>query len=171
MLHIIIGPMFAGKTTFLSNQLAKEKKSLYINHKIDNRGELFYSHDPNVSFTNIDCIKTCELTDNLVENYDVIGIDEAQFFKNLKSCVLHWVEDLKKTVYVVGLNCDYKRQKFGEIIDLVAVADSIEIIHSTCSGCNRNSLFSHRNSDEKDQISIGKNEYSPLCRSCFIKSV
>ena len=170
MLHIIIGPMFSGKTTFLSTQLAKEKKSLYINHTIDNRGELFYSHDPNVSFTNIDCIKASELTDDLVKNHDFIGIDEAQFFKNLKSQVLHWVEDLKKNVYIVGLNCDYKREKFGEIIDLVTLADSVKIIHSKCSGCDQNSLFSHRSNDEKDQIVIGKSEYVPLCRSCFTKS-
>ena len=63
MLHVIIGPMFSGKTTFLSKELVKQEKSLYINHKIDNRGELFYSHDPNVSFTSIDCVKTTDLSD------------------------------------------------------------------------------------------------------------
>ena len=79
MLHIIIGPMFSGKTTFLSKIV--NTKSIYINHTFDIRGEIFYSHDSSVLIKN--GIKTDTLKDEDILDYDVIAIDESQFFTNI----------------------------------------------------------------------------------------
>jgi len=165
MLHIVTGPMFSGKTSYLSAHLPP--KSLYINHCLDTRGELFYSHNTSLTFLeDITCIKTEKLSDDLVKGFDIIGIDEAQFFKELKPTILRWVEKMGKTVYVAGLNCDYKRNKFGEISELFAYCDSVTKLTAHCI-CGKDAMFSHRLNKSNDQIVVGSSEYEPLCRKCF----
>jgi len=169
MLTIITGPMFSGKTTFLSNIL--KKNSIYINHTFDTRGKIFYSHNENLEFSkDVVCIKTNELNDELIKDYDIIGIDEAQFFKNIKDIILHWIEDLNKTVYIAGLIGDYKREKFGEINELFCFCDHIHVLHSKCK-CGKDAIFSKRKIDKEEQIIIGSDEYEAVCRNCFIKKI
>lgn len=160
MLHIITGPMFSGKTTTLSSKLTE--KSLYINHSLDTRGNLFYSHDKNVSFK-VKCVKTDKLTDDLVEGYDVIGVDEAQFFDDIMK-VVDWVEN-GKIVYVAGLHSDYKREKFGKIMDLIPLSDSLTMLKAKCK-CGKDAMFSKRKKENNDQILVGSIEYEPVCRKC-----
>jgi len=171
MLHIVTGPMFSGKTTFLSNVL-KTEKCLYVNHTFDNRSKgVFYSHNLNTMFSEkINCVKTDKLSDELIEKYDIIGIDESQFFKGIKDIILHWVEDLNKIVYVAGLNCDYKRNVFGEIMDLAIYADSIITLKATCK-CGIDAIFSKRLAQGNEQILVGSSEYEPVCRLCYNKKV
>jgi len=170
MLHIITGPMFSGKTTYLSNILTKfPNKSLYINHSFDTRGEIFYSHNSDITFSNeTKCIKTNILVDELVEGYDIIGIDESQFFKDIKDTILRWVEKYGKIVYVAGLNCDYKREVFGEIMDLAIYSDSITKLKANCK-CGSDAIFSKRLVQGDLQILVGSTEYEPVCRICFNK--
>lgn len=167
MLHIITGPMFSGKTTYLSKTI-KGKRSLYINHSLDTRGEFFYSHDETVFFDNdTTCVKTDTLNDELIENYDVIAVDESQFFKNVKTTVLRWVEKLGKTVYLAGLNCDYRREQFGELMDLVIYCDSMIKLTAVCK-CGKDALFSKRLTVSNEQILVGTSSvYEPVCRMCY----
>jgi hypothetical protein len=95
MLHIVIGPMFSGKTTFLS-KIFDYSKSIYINHTFDTRGEIFYSHDPSILIKN--GIKTDSLKDEDILDYDIIAIDESQFFTNIKETIIRWVEKYEKTL-------------------------------------------------------------------------
>ena len=55
---------------------------------------------------------------NTISNYDVIGIDESQLFNDdIVKFVLHIVDILNKKVIMCGLNSDFKREKFGYILD------------------------------------------------------
>jgi len=47
---------------------------------------------------------------------DIIAVDESQFFPDLKAFCLKAVEDMGKTVVVAGLNGDFQRNMFGDII-------------------------------------------------------
>ena len=168
MLHLIIGPMFSGKTTMLTDILAGYKFPLYINHTFDTRGEFFYSHNESLKMpTNITCVKMQTLLTEFVIPYDAIGIDESQFFGNLKKVVLEWVEVYHKIVYVVGLNSDFKREKFGELLDLVPYCDSIQKLNAMCK-CGKSALFSLRVKNDTSKICIGGSEsYLPVCRKCY----
>ena len=169
MLHIIFGPMFSGKTTCLSDVLKNHKeKTLYINHIFDSRGEFFYSHNPNLKFSdNINCIKLNELKDgNITKEYNIIAIDEAQFFTNIKDVILKWIEKDKKIVYIAGLISDYKRELFGEINQLIIYADTISKLTSICK-CKKDAIFSKRKNKDEKQILIGSSEYEPVCRECY----
>jgi thymidine kinase len=165
MLHIITGPMFSGKTTYLSKILNNSSNSIYINHSYDTRGDFFYSHNLSLKL-NVKCIKTSLLTDDLIDKYDIICIDEFQFFKDSKETILRWVETMNKVVYVTGLSCDYKRETFGDLIDLVRFCDTITKLSSVCS-CGREAIFSRRLIQSEEKIVIGSSEYEPVCRKCY----
>jgi thymidine kinase len=162
MLHLIFGPMFSGKTTFLST--ISKPNSIYINHTFDTRGEIFYSHNPSIIIKN--GIKTDILKDSDILEYDTILIDESQFFTNVKETVLRWVEDYNKTVYVCGLHGDYKRKPFGELLDLIPYSDTINYLKATCD-CSKPAIFSKRVVKDDKQILVGANEYKPVCRKCY----
>lgn len=173
-LELILGPMFSGKTTHIINlyhQFFQNKQTVtVINFADDTRyhDKMLSSHDRVM----IPCAFTRKLHDILhtddVRTSDNILINEGQFFEDLYECVIYLVESLQKNVYICGLDGDFKRQKFGTILDLVPLCDKVIKLRSKCDYCNSPALFSHRITQEKKQIVIGVMNYVPLCRSCYV---
>jgi len=174
-LELILGPMFSGKTTYLINTYnectQKGNNVFVINYSEDTRygDKMLSSHDQVM----IPCVFSKTLygalnTDD-INSYDVVLINEGQFFDDLYESVNYLVEKLNKTVYICGLDGDFKRQKFGTILDLVPLSDKITKLRSKCDYCTSPALFSHRITSEKAQVVIGVNNYVPLCRSCYVK--
>ena len=57
----------------------------------------------------------------------------------------------------------------GEILDLLPIADSITKLKSKCNTCGAEAIFTHRISNEKEQVIIGgSDKYIPLCRNHYI---
>lgn len=181
-LEIIIGPMFSGKTTELVRRLTSynsiNKKCIYINSNLDTREETTFStHNPMIKNLNIDSLKVNKIDSyllNKVKDYDVIGIDESQLFNGLlEVCVLRMVDLMGKIVIVSGLNGDYKRNKFGKILDLIPHCDSIVKLYPYCKICAEKNilnkaLFSKRIECNDDKVvNIGYNNYIPVCRVCY----
>jgi len=175
-LELIIGPMFSGKSTELIRKirLAKiiDKKVIVIKPIIDIRykDNKIVSH----SFESEECETIEKLVDidNKINNYDLIIVDEGQFFSDLKEYVLKWVEVNKKDVIVGGLDGGHKRNKIGDILELIPYSDSCIKIKSLCKKCNdgTSAIFSHRMNDNQEQVQIGGAEtYIPLCRKHFLK--
>jgi thymidine kinase len=105
----------------------------------------------------------------ILESCHTILIDEAQFFPDLLKSI-ELVDFYKKTVIIFGLDGDFKREKFGNILDLIPYADSVEKLCARCNNCNNKAIFSHRIIQEKTQIIIGnKDIYIPLCRKCYLQ--
>lgn len=179
-LHLIIGPMMSGKSTELLRRLFNESvigvKCVYINHQSDTRSkEGFSTHNPlykeklskesGVTFVSTKNLNTVD-----IREYDVIGIDESQFFKSLTGPVLHWVDHLHKTVIVSGLNGDKHRDVIGYITGLIPHMDSCTFLKAYCQLCaekkiKKNAIFSHKFGEGNDIG--GKDKYIPLCRHCF----
>ena len=148
----------------------------YINHKIDTRSDLFSTHNPlyDTKVNKIDMIKTDDLNKIDVEKYDVIGVDEAQFFCNL-SVIIDWVNHQRKHVIIAGLDGDSEREKFGKILDLIPQCDTIQKLTSFCVACasqkkKTDAIFTykHKLEDKNNQICVGGEDvYIPLCRECY----
>ena len=66
-------------------------------------------------------------------NFEVIGIDEAQFFEHLKSSVLELVKQ-KKIVIIAGLD-NYNQNIFHEIMSLIPYATEVKKLTSLCDCC------------------------------------
>ena len=81
------------------------------------------------------------------------------------------VQTYNKKVYVCGLDGDYKRNKFGDILDLISISDDVVKLKSICTKCEKDAIFTHRKTtDNKTQTLIGDNIYEPLCRYCYNKA-
>ena len=172
-LEIILGPMFSGKTTRII-QIYKEfayiqKKVCVINYVGDKRydSSLLSTHDK----TMIPCVNA-ERLDSVTDEWigcDVVIINEGQFFADIYETVLHMVDDLGKKVYICGLDGDFKRNKFGRLLDLIPHSNTVQKLNSLCALCKngKKAIFSKRVSQEDDQVVIGSDNYIPLCRSCF----
>lgn len=192
-LEIIIGPMFSGKTSRLV-KIHKQCKFCnisvaVINHSTDNRydDKLLSTHDQ----VKIPCIKTERLfniwTDNIdienniqdiprikdkfkVASSNVILINEGQFFPDLEDFVKKLLE-CGKRVYVCGLDGDFERKKFGQILDLIPLCDKVTKLTSLCGLCKSGTpgIFSKRITSEKAQTVVGSDNYIPVCRNCYYK--
>ena len=181
-LGIIIGPMFSGKTTRLI-QLYKTRTYIQKNVVVLNYiGDTRYSSDKLSTHDGIQipCLFVGDIfsawNDETHANYsnlhlaDTILINEAQMFPKLMETVLDMVEKFNKEVFICGLDGDYKRQEFGDILKLVPYSDDIEKLSSLCADCKdgTHAIFSHRISQETQQIVVGSANYKPLCRKCFL---
>ena len=177
-LKVILGSMFAGKTTELIKEYKRYEscgfECLFINHEIDNR----YVTEKNKTSTHDKVfINSINVGDNLFDffkkesylsRYDVILINEGQFFKDLYEFVNHAVNTLKKKVYVCGLDGDFKRKKIGSILDIIPLCDDVVKIKAICNNCKRNEgIFTYRLSDETEQVVVGSHNYTAVCRKCY----
>ncbi len=191
-LEFIIGPMYSGKTSRLV-EIYKQCKFCdisvaVINHSIDNRydEELLSTHDK----VKIPCIKTERLFDVWTDYIDmemthihdvprikdkftictseVILINEGQFFPDLEDFVKILLKNGKK-IYVCGLDGDFERKKFGQILDLIPLCDKVSKLKSLCSICKNGTpgIFSKRITTETEQTVVGSDNYIPVCRICY----
>ena len=174
-LKIILGPMFSGKTTYLIDKynelIALNQHAIVINHSLDNR----YSNTEVVAHDGkkIPCLNIKNLKDLYNDHEDIFSdenkyilINEAQFFDDIVEMVILLVEKYNKYVYISGLDGDFKRKKFGNILDLIPISDEVIKLKSICK-CGNAASFSRRISNEKEQISIGNDNYEPVCRNCY----
>ena len=106
----------------------------------------------------------------IVDKYDIFLINEGQFFEDLYDIVNILVNMHKKRLYVCGLDGDFKRRKFGKILDIVPLSDEVRKLKAICKKCKkRDAIFTHRlNAKINNQIVIGDcNMYTSYCRSCY----
>lgn len=174
-IEVIAGSMFSGKTEELIRRLKRAKiarlKVEIFKPAIDIRYSAteVVSHDENsIMSTPVESSGNIML---LTSDVDVIGIDEAQFFDSGLIDVSISLANMGIRVIIAGLDMDYKGKPFGPIPGLMAVADHITKVHAICMQCGDVAQFSHRLSKADKLVLLGeKNEYEPLCRSCFTKA-
>ena len=185
-LSIIVGCMYSQKSTSLLRELSADAavglKVLYVNHTIDTRSkDAFSTHNPLIKLDGeikgMKFIKSTELGGLDVSEFDVIGIDEAQFFNDLFETVKIWVDRDSKKVIVVGLDGNSNREKFGQILDLIPLSDSIVKLRPYCKPCADASprklslaCFTLRTAKQDDVILVGGSDcYLPVCRLCYLR--
>ena len=150
---------------YKNNKIVSQKNETIVSQK----NETIVSH----SFEQEECqaVENLKDIDYLINNYDVIVIDEGQFFPDLKDYVIKWVELYNKEIIVGGLDGDSKRNKIGQMLDLIPYSDTCIKINSLCKKCNDGTpgLFSFRTNDNQEQVQIGGAEtYMPVCRMHYI---
>ena len=177
-LDIIIGSMFSGKSTeiirLINRYKVLNKNILILNHCLDNRyQESSISTHSNISLkcTSIKSFDEIELKS--YQDSQVIVVEEAQFFAGLYDFCKKACDIDDKTVIVSGLDGDSNREKFGEILDLIPICDSVKKLHALCTQCNdgTKASFTKRcsNVENKEQIFIGVKEFSAVCRKHYLE--
>ena len=172
-LSICCGCMFSGKTSWLMQQYKKykfiNKSVVVVNFDQDKRyhNSLLSTHDKQM----IPCLQSHLLKDvmNDLINADVILINEGQFFQDLYDIVIDLVENNQKIIHIAALDGDFQRSVFGDVLKLFPRCDDYMKLHALCGSCKNGNKasFSHRITLESSQVSIGSDNYIPLCRSCY----
>ena len=165
--------MFSGKTEELIRRIKNSNKSYKVFKPVTdtrNKQNKIESH----SNIKIDATTIKNINEILVfkNKFDIIGIDEAQFFSNDIIDVCNTIANSGSRVIVAGLDMDYSGKPFGPMPFLMAIAEKVTKVHATCSETGEPALYSFRKSDYKETIMIGeKNEYKPLSRKAFISKL
>jgi thymidine kinase len=171
-IEVICGSMFSGKTEELIRRLKRaqiaEQQVIVFKPLIDSRydDKKVVSHDAR----EIHSIPIDHSEEILAqsEEFDVVGIDESQFFDMdlTETC-----EELAlggKRVIVAGLDLDYKGKPFGPMPHLMAAAEYVTKVHAICVHCGSLATHSYRIVEEDQTVLIGEKEtYEARCRRCF----
>jgi thymidine kinase len=175
-IEVICGSMFSGKTEELIRrmkraQFAKQNVEIF-KPKIDTRydEEKVVSHDANeIHSTPVPSSSNIPI---LANNVDVVGIDEAQFFDDGLVAVCNQLANSGIRVIVAGLDMDFKGVPFGPMPGIMACAEYVTKVHAICMKCGELANHSHRIIEKKELVLLGElDEYEPLCRNCFNKSL
>lgn len=174
-LRLFLGCMFSGKTSELIREYKRytkiNKKVVCINYTFDSRygeDEYIYSHDLN----KIECLKTQKLlslnSDDILK-YDVILINEGQFFEDIDEFCKLYCDIYSKHIIICALDGDFMRKPFGKINDLIPLADEVIKLKAFCTKCNdgTSAIFTWRLTNNTEQISIN-NDYIPVCRKHYL---
>ena len=173
-----MGCMFAQKTTELLRQIRRFQsigyKVLVVNYEADIRygRDCIASHD--VDKHPAVCVASLQqLEDSVVlSDYDVIVIDEGQFFPDLFEKVSGWADNAPYHLIVCGLDGDSERRPFGDMLRLVPHAEKVERLTAYCAICRDGTIahFSKRFQQIDSQVAIGAGDmYKPVCRRHYLQ--
>ncbi len=171
-IEVICGSMFSGKTEELIRRLKRVKianlKAEIFKPTMDTRYDevKIVSHDTNyIQSTPVDSSQSILL---LAQDADVVGIDEAQFFDAEIANVCEQLAVRGIRVIVAGLDMDYTGKPFGQMPNLLAIADYITKLHAICVKCGNIANISYRKAATAGQVLLGEKDlYEPRCRYCI----
>jgi len=199
-LSLLIGCMFAQKTTELLRRVRRYKsigyKVLLVNFIGDDRygKDCVASHDKDIE--KAVCVSSLSEIDRMVSSgdYNVVAIDEGQFFPDLFEYVTNWADRLPIHIVVAGLDGNANREPFGDMLRLVPHAEEVERLSAFCSMCRDGTVATYSKKmvgadpvpplrrdlslqgapfvrDLQNQIVIGGADiYKPVCRKHFLYS-
>lgn len=179
-ISVICGCMFAQKTTELLRRVRRYQsigyKVLVVNYVGDNRygRDCVASHDKEVELAK--CVKRLQEVDALVRsgNYQVVAIDEGQFFVDLFAYVTSWADELPIHVVVAGLDGTSERTPFGDILRLLPHAEEVERLTAFCAQCRDGTVGMYSKyvgevQKDTNGVAIGGAEsYRPVCRKHYL---
>lgn len=171
--------MYAGKTEEL---IRRARRALYAKKQvqvfkpsIDSRyDEKMVVTHMGVRHEAVPVSTVAALRQGLKPDTQVVCIEEAQFFEpSLVDVCVEWA-DSGLEVVVAGLDQDFRREPFGPMGALLAVADEVIKLRAICMKCGKPASHTYRSIDGRPAhrddpiVLIGATEvYEARCRSCF----
>lgn len=178
-IECICGSMFSGKSEELLRRIKRgviaKQKVLLFKPSIDNRYDenRVSTHNGN-SYDSISIEKSSDIL-NFVKDtkYDIIGIDEIQFFDNDIVKIINKLADDGIRVIVAGLDMDFKAEPFHPMQEIMAISEMVTKLHAVCNKCGKEASRSQRLINGKPAkyddpvVVIGASEsYEARCRHC-----
>jgi len=172
-IETITGCMFSGKSEELIRQLrraviARQKVQIF-KPSLDTRfDEQHIVTHTKVRLESEVVENATELRARVLDETDVIGIDEAQFFGTDLVDVVTDLAGSGRRVIVAGLDLDYRGDPFGPLPQVLAVSEYVSKQLAICMVCGDPAHFSQRLSGSTQQIELGATEtYEARCRRHF----
>jgi len=184
--RLLLGPMFAKKTTRLIEELGTLADvgltCLFINHvdhqretaAVDTYVSTHHSQYRGMS-SKIHKLIAGSLEEVNVDQYDAVGVDEGQFFNDLDDTVRDWVFNKGKIVIVASLDADASLKPFGQAHDLECICEQSNVVRLTafCKSCLKqkrliNASFTIKLAGISQQKEVGgEDKYMPACMKCY----
>ena len=178
-IECICGSMFSGKSEELLRRIKRgviaKQNVLLCKPSIDNRYEenKVSTHNGN-SFESVNIDKAEQIYDYVIDKeYDIIGIDEVQFFDDKIIGVINKLADDGIRVIVAGLDMDFKAEPFHPMPEIMAISEMVTKLHAVCNKCGKEASRSQRliNGEpakyDDPIVVIGASEsYEARCRHC-----
>jgi thymidine kinase len=181
---LVIGPMFSGKTSeiikIINSLTDTEYKILVINYYGDDRkkeeGCVLSTHNMkildsmSVSLKLTTQIAVKKLFDiKSIHSFNMVVIDEAQFFPDLYDFVVLWQNDVE--FVISGLDTDYRKESFGDIPKIKTISHRVIQLKGVCSGkegkCKKLATHTRRKIKKCSLELVGGSEiYEPVCEDC-----
>jgi thymidine kinase len=77
---------------------------------------------------------------------------------------------MNKIVVVAALDGTFERKPFGNIINLIPLAEKVSKLNAVCVYCTNEAAFTKRIVKSMEiQLIGGDDMYKPVCRPCFFK--
>jgi thymidine kinase len=188
-LELIIGPMFAGKSSTLQSIVRRRHaigwSVLVIKHTADRR---YIDGPDNSCIVNHDLQQCSAVARNellgLLDSPEfaaarLIIIEEGQFFPDIVEFSIAAVEQAGKDLVVVGLDGDAHRRPFGRLLELIPLADEVQRLYAFCKMCGDGTpaRFTCAITSTIAAATLGgganvggADSYQPVCRKHFLAS-
>jgi thymidine kinase len=105
--------------------------------------------------------------------FDVVGIDEVQFFEHTIVAIALDLAESGSRVVVAGLDQDFRRLPFGPMPELLSHAEFVDKLQAVCHRCGGPATTTQRLVDGRpapysgDTVLVGAAEqYEARCRGC-----
>ena len=177
-LTVVCGSMYAGKSEEL---IRRARRALYAKKKvqvfkpaIDSRydEQMVVTH-MGVKHEAVPVASVSDLVKQIDCDTDYVCIEEVQFFDPSIVDIAVELADSGIEVVCAGLDQDFRRQPFGPMPQLLAVADDVVKLRAICIQCGRTASHTQRIIDGKPAgwddpiVLIGATEsYEARCRHC-----
>lgn len=172
--EVIVGSMFSGKSEELIRRLnrariARQKVQVF-KPRIDARYsvEEIASHSGQ-KHDSTPVASAAELMSFVLEDTQVVGIDEGQFFDMALIESVNELARCGKRVIVAGLDQDYTGRPFEPMPQLLSIAEFITKTHAICVKCGSTANYSQRTVESDARVEVGAaDKYEARCRKCFV---
>ena len=175
-IEVITGPMFSGKSEELIRRLKRariaKQRVLCFKPDLDLRYHrtAIASHSAQtleaVTVATVDDLKAALFP--VIDQFEVIGVDEAQFFDpSLVPLSLELVHQGKRVI-LAGLDTTFAGEPFPPIPDLMAIADEVAKLSAVCMQCGAPAIHTQRLGSSQSLVLVGAaGIYEARCRACF----
>jgi thymidine kinase len=178
-LEVVCGPMFSGKSEELIRRLRRAEiagqRALIVKPRIDDRYDIGHVVSHAGAKMRAVAVSRPEEIAGLAEPYDVIGIDEVQFFTPSIVAAIEVLVERGTRVVVSGLDQDFRGLPFGSMPELLCRAELVDKLQAVCHRCGGPATMTQRLVDGRPAPADGATivvgaleQYEARCRACHI---
>jgi len=177
-LEVVCGPMFSGKSEELIRRLRRAEiagqRVLIVKPRIDDRYDV--SHVVSHAGARMRAVAAASPPEvlRLAGGYDVVGIDEVQFFDGRIVDVVRTLVTRGVRVVAAGLDTDFRHEPFGAMPTLLAQAELVDKLQAVCHRCGGTATRTQRLVDGRpapfsgETIVVGAlDSYEARCAACY----
>jgi len=176
VLEVITGPMFSGKSEELIRRLKRARiarqRVVCFKPDIDLRYHrtsiASHSDQTHAATTVANVERLREALYPQLDDVEVIGVDEVQFFDAAIVPLAVELIALGKRVIMAGLDTTFAAEPFGAVPNLMAIADTVSKLSAVCMVCGAAAIHTQRLGQSQELVVVGAaGLYEARCRAHF----